>query len=60
MDYDLVGVTEIAVMLKVSTQRVSQLSATPGFPSPVAELAAGRVWRRTDVEQWARESGRLA
>jgi len=56
---DLMGVTEIAAMLGVSGQRVSQLSRTRAFPEPVAELAAGRVWLRADVEKWARETGRL-
>lgn len=57
--YDLVGVTEIAAMLGVTTQRVSQLARTPAFPAPVATLAAGLIWERSDVEEWARETGRL-
>jgi predicted DNA-binding transcriptional regulator AlpA len=57
--YDLVGVTEIATMLGVTTQRVSQLVRTPAFPKPVAQLAAGLIWERSDVEQWARDTGRI-
>lgn len=53
------GVTEIADMLGVSTQRVSQLTRTASFPEPVAKLAAGWIWLIEDVEAWARETGRL-
>jgi hypothetical protein len=57
---DLVGLTEIATMLGVSRQRVDQLSRdVEGFPAPVGEISAGRIWERADVEQWARETGRI-
>lgn len=59
---DLVGVSEIARMLDVSRQRVSTLQTRHDFPTPLAKLAAGPVWRRHDVEHWAttweRASGR--
>jgi prophage regulatory protein len=55
---DLVGVTEIGDLLGVSRQRADQLTRTEGFPEPVAVLSAGRIWRRADVEVWAREAGR--
>ena len=48
-------------MLGVSRQRVNRIVATHAdFPKPVAELMAGRVWERTDVEEWARRTGRLS
>ncbi len=56
---DLVGLTEIAELLGVSRQRVDQLAQGDDFPEPVSVLAAGRVWKRADVEAWARETGRL-
>ena len=58
---ELVGVAEIAEMLGVSRQRVHQLvrAKTIGFPRPVAELSAGAIWAREDVEKWARKTGRL-
>jgi prophage regulatory protein len=55
---DLVGLTEIAEMLRVSVQRVHQLAEQDDFPEPVSVLAAGRVWKRADVEAWARRTGR--
>ncbi len=57
-----VGVAEIAGMLGVTKQRVSELRGTPGFPEPVAELAAGPVWRLSTlkrfVAEWPRKRGR--
>ena len=55
----LVGSAEIEDMLGVSRQRVQQLIAQPDFPKPVARLKMGKVWRRSDVEKWARAHGRL-
>lgn len=43
----------------VSRQRVQQLIAKPDFPSPEVELNMGKVWKREDIEAWARETGRL-
>jgi len=46
----------VAQLLGVSSQRVHQLLKTQGFPPPVAELSAGRVW---DLDQvWAWHQGR--
>lgn len=53
---ELWGAAEIADHLKVSRQRVSQLTAddaTHGFPAPAARLAMGKVWRADDVRHWA-------
>ena len=49
---ELVGVAEIAAMLGVSRQRIDQLTATEGFPDPIADLTAGRIWSRSAVEAW--------
>ena len=60
MSLDLVGVAEIAEMLGVSRQRVDAIARTHDeFPDPVAELSAGRIWLRKDIEAWARKTGRL-
>jgi prophage regulatory protein len=56
---DLVGVTEIGQLLNVSRQRADQLTRVDGFPPPVGEISAGRIWRRSDVEAWARDTGRI-
>ena len=49
---DLMGTTEIARLLGVSRQRVDQLTAVPGFPEPIATIAAGRIWQREDIVRW--------
>lgn len=54
----LVAAHEIAQMLGVSRQRVSQLAATNGFPDPAAILMVGRIWLREDIEEWAAATGR--
>ncbi len=51
---DVVGAHEIAEMLGVSLPRVHQLAADPGFPEPVAQIRAGRIWRRRDIARWAK------
>lgn len=53
-----VGPHEIGQILGVSRQRVTQLMAGDDFPEPWAELASGRVWRDTDIVQWAESKGR--
>lgn len=59
MKLDLVGVAEIAETLGVSRQRVHAIMTThDDFPEPVAELSAGRIWLREDIEKWQRKSGR--
>lgn len=55
MTNHLVGTAEIADMLGVSRARVAQLADSyDDFPTPQAELAAGRIWSQTAVEQWIR------
>ena len=62
---EVVGVAEIQEILKVNTrQQVGQLAERSDFPAPVAELRAGRIWLRSDIEafgkQWRRRAGRTA
>lgn len=56
---ELMGLTEIGRMLDVSKQRAGQLAQREDFPAPLSRLAQGPVWRRADVEAWARATGRL-
>lgn len=49
---NLLGIHELADLLGVSRQRADQLARQVGFPRPVAELKAGRIWRQADVARW--------
>lgn len=59
---EFVGVAEVAELLGVSRQRVVQLAARDDFPTPVARLASGPVWRKGDLstfaDGWQRKAGR--
>lgn len=45
-------------MLGVGRQRVQQLVNGGDFPKPEVTLEMGKVWKREDVEKWARDHGR--
>jgi chromosome partitioning protein len=54
-DDDLVGINEIAEMAKVSRQAVANWrSRMADFPKPLADLASGPVFRRSQVRAWLR------
>jgi hypothetical protein len=59
---EVVGVAEVAEMLGVSKQRVSELARSKRFPSALYELAAGPVWVKPAIERfadaWERKPGR--
>jgi predicted DNA-binding transcriptional regulator AlpA len=56
--HHLVGSAEIGTMLGVGRQRVQQLISRDDFPRPAVKLAMGKIWKRADVEAWARDHGR--
>ncbi len=56
---DLVSRVEIAQLLGLSPQRVHVLVGKADFPPPVLVLAIGTIWKREDVVEWARRTGRL-
>jgi prophage regulatory protein len=58
MTKPVIGMGELMRMLGVSRTRAVQLSSEADFPVPFAELMMGKVWRTTDVEQWAERRGR--
>ena len=52
---ELVGITEIAKLARVSRQAVANWRARfPDFPDPVAELRSGPVFRGSQVRKWLR------
>jgi hypothetical protein len=58
---NLVGIAEIASILRVSRQRASELARSKNFPRPLVHLAAGPVWLASSVDRfakgWARKPG---
>jgi predicted DNA-binding transcriptional regulator AlpA len=56
--HHLVGSAEIGRMLGVSRQRVQQLIKRQDFPPPEVTLEMGKVWKRSEVVDWARAHGR--
>lgn len=56
---DVVGISEIAAMAGVSSQVVTNWrNRTPDFPLPLAELAAGPIFRRDQVHEWLKRNNR--
>lgn len=59
---ELVSVSEVARILEVSRQRVSELARSPEFPAPVARLAVGPIWKKSAIlrflKRWPRKPGR--
>ncbi len=51
-DLDLVGIKESAEILKITKQRVSQLSVEGKIPGKLGVTAAGPVWQRRSVEKY--------
>lgn len=50
----LAGVSEVAVMLGVTKHTAVRYTKRSEFPEPLDRLASGPVWRRVDVEAWAK------
>jgi predicted DNA-binding transcriptional regulator AlpA len=48
-------VGDVAELLGVSRQRADQLRHGADFPTPI-EVSGRRLWRRSDVERWAKRS----
>jgi hypothetical protein len=59
MEYDLVGINEIATMAGVSSQAVANWRVrSSDFPQPLKELASGPVFRCTQIRAWLKRNNR--
>jgi prophage regulatory protein len=56
---ELVGQMEIGRMVGFKSSTVGVWVGRGKLPPPVAELACGRVWRKSDIEAWIRRTKRL-
>ena len=56
IDGELVGINEIAAMAKVSKQVITNWRArSSDFPKPLANLASGPVFKKSNVRSWLRK-----
>lgn len=53
---DLVSASDIATMLGVALISAQRYTLRDEFPEPLGQAAGGRVWRRQDVEKWAKRT----
>jgi hypothetical protein len=59
MEHDIVGINEIATMAGVTSQAVANWrSRASDFPQPLSDLAAGPVFRRSQVRAWLQRNNR--
>jgi prophage regulatory protein len=54
----VVAAAEIALMLGLSRQRVTQLTGKADFPRELTTLTVGKIWRYADIKEWADRTGR--
>jgi len=55
---ELWGTGDIADLLGVSRSRADQLSRQFGFPKPYARAFGRRLWRKSEIVKWAKQTGR--
>jgi predicted DNA-binding transcriptional regulator AlpA len=53
VELELVGLAEVAEVLRVSRRTAARYARRSDFPEPLARLRAGPVWRKEDVLAWA-------
>jgi predicted DNA-binding transcriptional regulator AlpA len=55
---ELASISEIAELLGVTERTAQRYAQRSDFPAPVDTIAGGRirVWRRRDVERWAKKT----
>jgi hypothetical protein len=54
MSPELAGVAEVAEICRVPKRTAIRYTQRPDFPVPIDRLASGPIWRRADVERWAK------
>ena len=55
----LVGRVEIAELLKLSRQRVHELTQRKDFPEPLGQISGTTIWQKDAIITWAKQTGRL-
>jgi predicted DNA-binding transcriptional regulator AlpA len=49
----LAGLAEVAKICGVAKGTALRYTKRPDFPTPIDHIAAGPIWKRADVEDWA-------
>jgi hypothetical protein len=57
---ELLTLADIGRMFGVTRQAAGKWAKGDGFPAPHGMTGTGRVWKRKDVEAWARRNGRVS
>ena len=52
------GLTEIAALFDARRQNAFDWAKAQSFPQPYQELSQGRIWERSAIVAWGRETGR--
>jgi predicted DNA-binding transcriptional regulator AlpA len=55
---DLVGLAEVAEMLRTSRRQAIRWTQREDFPEPILRLRATPVWEAREVRRWKRERKR--
>ncbi len=58
---DLLDAGDVARLLGLSSRTAVSVyrSRYPNFPPPIIDKGYAKLWKREDVEAWARQTGRL-
>lgn len=52
---DLLRLSDVAEVLGVSEVHARELTERDDFPKPLRLLFSGQIWRRAEVDRWARQ-----
>jgi len=53
---ELASLKEVAAVCGVAKRTAARYTDRDDFPAPIGTLGVGRVWRRRDVERWAKKT----
>jgi predicted DNA-binding transcriptional regulator AlpA len=53
---ELAGLAEVADMLGIAKRTATKYASRSDFPKPIQRLASGPVWRRVDIDRWAKKT----
>ena len=54
-ELELLGFAEVAELLHTSPRQLLRWTQREDFPEPLVRLRATPVWRKRDIERWAKQ-----